>query len=126
MTVIGVIVALIVAVAAAAAGYFIGYNNRKKTAEAQIGSAEAEATRLVNEAIKTADQKRKEAILEAKDEAFRLKAEVDAQQSKCANPFCWRRSCCKYRIMVNSSVMELETGVPVANTTPLPSVISSM
>ena len=58
MTVIGVIVALIVAVAAAAAGYFIGYNNRKKTAEAQIGSAEAEATRLVNEAIKTADQKR--------------------------------------------------------------------
>ena len=39
MTVIGVIVALIVAVAAAAAGYFIGYNNRKKTAEAQIGSA---------------------------------------------------------------------------------------
>ena len=41
MTVIGVIAALIVAVAAAAAGYFIGYNNRKKTAEAQIGSAEA-------------------------------------------------------------------------------------
>ena len=35
MTVIGVIVALIVAVAAAAAGYFIGYNNRKKTAEAR-------------------------------------------------------------------------------------------
>ena len=30
MTVIGVIVALIVAVAAAAAGYFIGYNNRKR------------------------------------------------------------------------------------------------
>ena len=82
MTVIGVIAALIVAVAAAAAGYFIGYNNRKKTAEAQIGSAEAEATRLVNEAIKAADQKRKEAILEAKDEAFRLKAEVDAQKAE--------------------------------------------
>ena len=72
MTAIGVIVALIVAVVGVAAGYFIGYNNRKKTAEAQIGSAEAEATRLVNEAIKTADQKRKEAVLEAKDEAFRL------------------------------------------------------
>ena len=83
MTVIGVIVALIVAVAAAAAGYFIGYNNRKKTAEAQIGSAEAEATRLVNEAIKTADQKRKEAILEAKDEAFRLKAEVEIGRASC-------------------------------------------
>ena len=39
MTAIGVIVALIVAVVGVAAGYFIGYNNRKKTAEAQIGSA---------------------------------------------------------------------------------------
>lgn len=75
MTAIEVIVALIVGVVGAAAGYFVGYNNRKKTAEAQIGSAEAEATRLVNEAIKTADQKRKEAVLEAKDEAFKLKAE---------------------------------------------------
>ena len=36
-------------------GAVLGYNRRKQTAEAQIGSAEAEATRLVNEAIKTAD-----------------------------------------------------------------------
>ena len=82
MTAIGVIVALIAAVIGVGAGYFIGYNNRKKTAEAQIGSAEAEATRLVNEAIKTAEQKRKEAVLEAKDEAFKLKAEVDAQKAE--------------------------------------------
>ena len=40
MTAIEVIVALIVGVVGAAAGYFVGYNNRKKTAEAQIGSAE--------------------------------------------------------------------------------------
>ena len=39
MTAIGWIVVLIVAVAGVAGGYFIGYNNRKKTAEAQIGSA---------------------------------------------------------------------------------------
>ena len=92
MTAIGVIVALIVAVAAAAAGYFIGYNNRKKTAEAQIGSAEAEATRLVNEAIKTAEQKRKEAVLEAKDEAFKLKAEVDAQKAEADKEIKQRRA----------------------------------
>ena len=41
MIAIGVIVVLIVAVVGVAAGYFIGYNNRKKTAEAQIGSAES-------------------------------------------------------------------------------------
>ena len=65
MSPIILLIVVVVAAVAAGAGYFIGYNNRKKTAEAQIGSAEAEATRLVNEAIKTADQKRKEAVLEA-------------------------------------------------------------
>ena len=35
------IVAVIAAAAGIGGGYFIGYNNRKKTAEAQIGSAEA-------------------------------------------------------------------------------------
>ena len=92
MTAIGVIVALIVAVVGVAAGYFIGSNNRKKTAEAQIGSAEAEATRLVNEAIKTADQKRKDAVLEAKDEAFRLKAEVDAKKAEADKEIKQRRA----------------------------------
>ena len=92
MTAIEVIVALIVGVVGAAAGYFVGYNNRKKTAEAQIGSAEAEATRLVNEAIKTADQKRKEAVLEAKDEAFKLKAEVDAQKAEADKEIKQRRA----------------------------------
>ena len=58
MSPIILLIVVVVAAVAAGAGYFIGYNNRKKTAEAQIGSAEAEATRLVNEAIKTADQKR--------------------------------------------------------------------
>ena len=51
-TIAVIVVVVVIAVVAGAAGYFIGYNNRKKTAEAQIGSAEAEATRLVNEAIK--------------------------------------------------------------------------
>ena len=92
MPAIEVIVALIVGVVGAAAGYFVGYNNRKKTAEAQIGSAEAEATRLVNEAIKTADQKRKEAVLEAKDEAFKLKAEVDAQKAEADKEIKQRRA----------------------------------
>ena len=59
MSPIILLIVVVVAAVAAGAGYFIGYNNRKKTAEAQIGSAEAEATRLVNEAIKTADQKTK-------------------------------------------------------------------
>ena len=91
-TIIWIVILIVALAAGIGAGYFIGYNNRKKTAEAQIGSAEAEATRLVNEAIKTADQKRKEAILEAKDEAFRLKAEVDAQKAEADKEIKQRRA----------------------------------
>ena len=51
----------------------------KRTAEAKIGSAEEEAKRIVNDAIKAAEQKRKETIIEAKDEAFKLKADADKE-----------------------------------------------
>ena len=67
---------VLVVVAAAvcgALGYYFGGENRKRTAEAKIGSAEEEAKRIVNDAIKAAEQKRKETIIEAKDEAFKLK-----------------------------------------------------
>ena len=42
--------------------------------------------------IKTADQKRKEAVLEAKDEAFKLKAEVDAQKAEADKEIKQRRA----------------------------------
>ena len=91
-TIIWIVILIVALAAGIGAGYFIGYNNRKKTAEAQIGSAEAEATRLVNEAIKPAEQKRKEAVLEAKDEAFKLKAEVDAQKAEADKEIKQRRA----------------------------------
>ena len=50
---------------------------------------------------------------------------VDAQQSKWVSFFCWRVLYWRYLMTVYSSVMELLTGVPVANTTPRPPVISS-
>ncbi len=62
-----------------ALGFYLGGENRKRTAEAKIGSAEDEAKRIVNDAIKTAEAKRKETIVEAKDEAFKLKSEADKE-----------------------------------------------
>ena len=53
-------------------GFFLGESHRKKVAEAKIGSAEEEARRLVNDAVKTAQQKRKEALVEAKDAALQM------------------------------------------------------
>ena len=41
MSPIILLIVVVVAAVAAGAGYFIGYNNRHKTAVAQIGSADA-------------------------------------------------------------------------------------
>ena len=74
-----VVVAVVAAVVCGAACFFIGVAYRRKTAEAKLGSAEEEAKRIVNDAIKTAEQKRKESIIEAKDEALRMKIEADKE-----------------------------------------------
>ncbi len=73
------VLVVVAAVVCGALGYYFGGENRKRTAEAKIGSAEEEAKRIVNDAIKAAEQKRKETIIEAKDEAFKLKADADKE-----------------------------------------------
>ena len=77
--VIAAVIAVVAGVVAAAIAIFAGVSYRRKTAEAKIGSAEEEAKRLINDAMKAAQQKRKEALIEAKDEAFQLKAEADKE-----------------------------------------------
>ena len=74
-----VVLLLDAAAVAGALGFYLGGENRKRTAEAKIGSAEEEAKRIVNDAIKAAEQKRKETIIEAKDEAFKLKSDADKE-----------------------------------------------
>ncbi len=78
-----VIVLVVVAFAAAfAVGTFFGINRRKKTAERAIGSAETEANRIVSDAIKTAEAKKKEFMLEGKDELHRLRDENEKELSE--------------------------------------------
>ena len=60
-------------------GVVIGINYRKKVAEQAIGSAEAEATRLINEAIRGGENKKKEMLLEAKDEIHRSRTEHEKE-----------------------------------------------
>jgi len=59
--------------------YKKGQERRKFVAEQQIGSAEKEATRILNAALATAEQKKKEAILEAKDDIHRQRQEADRE-----------------------------------------------
>ena len=65
-----------VAVVLAVLGFVLGWALRRKSAEATIGSAEDEARRILNDAMKTAEQKKKEALLEAKDEIHNMRQET--------------------------------------------------
>ncbi len=71
-----VAVAVVVGVAV---GFVVGGLHRKKVAENEIGSAEQEAKRIISEAMKTAEAKKKEAIIEGKDELHRLRTESEKE-----------------------------------------------
>ncbi len=71
------IVMSVVALVLAVIGFFAGSAYRRKSAEATIGSAEDEAKRILNDAIKTAESKKREALLEAKEEVHTLRQETE-------------------------------------------------
>ena len=77
--VVTVVIAIVCAAAAGAVCFLAGVAHRKKTAEFTIGSAEQEAKRIVSEAIKNAEAKKKEAVLEGKDEIHRLRSESEKE-----------------------------------------------
>ena len=60
-------------------GFGVGIAYRKKVAEREIGSAEAEATRLINEAIRSGESRKKEMLLEAKDEIHKSRTEYERE-----------------------------------------------
>lgn len=64
-------------------GFALGSFYRKKFAETQIGSAEEEAKRIVSEAVKSTESRKKEILLEAKDEAHKLRSEAEKEIRDC-------------------------------------------
>ena len=74
-----IIFAVIGFVVGAAIFFFVGILYRKKVAEREIGSAEMEATRLINEAIRSGESRKKEMLLEAKDEIHKSRTEHDKE-----------------------------------------------
>ena len=67
------------AVVLAAVMFAVGIGYRKRVGEREIGSAEAEATRIINEAIRSGESRKKEMLLEAKDEIHRSRTEHDKE-----------------------------------------------
>lgn len=70
---------VIAAVVGIALGFGLGVTYRKKVAEKEIGSAETEATRLINEAIRSGESRKKEMLLEAKDEIHKSRTEYERE-----------------------------------------------
>ena len=72
----GIIIGIIIGVIA---GTVIGIMYRKNVSERKIGSAEEEAKRIINDSIKTAESKKREALLEAKEEIHRNRADLERE-----------------------------------------------
>ena len=77
--VVAIIIAVVCAAVAGAVGFVLGSAHRKKTAEAMIGSANEEATRIVNQAVTEAETKKREAVIEAKDEIHKERTELEKE-----------------------------------------------
>lgn len=69
----------VIAVVLVIAAFFIGVVFRKKVSEREISSAEEEAKRIINDAIKTAEAKNREALFEAKEEIHKERAEYEQE-----------------------------------------------
>ena len=74
-----VIVVVITLIVTAVLTYFITTAYHKNVANAKIGNAEDRAREIIDEAVKTAETKKREAMLEAKEESIRVKNDLDKE-----------------------------------------------
>lgn len=74
--IIAVVVTLIVV---APITYLATVNNLKKNAESKIGNADAKAREIIDDAMRTAETKKKESLLEVKEESIRTKNELEKE-----------------------------------------------
>ena len=80
MTIGIVLVLIVVSIIAAVAGFAIGKNKGISEYEQKVGSSETRARSIIDDAVKTAETKKREALLEAKEESIRNKAEFEKEQ----------------------------------------------
>ena len=76
---IAVVAAVVAALISAVVFFFLGVAYRKRVAEGLISTAEEEAKRIVSEAVKAADSKKKEVLIEAKEEIHKLRSEAERE-----------------------------------------------
>ena len=77
--IVAIVAAVVAAVISGVACFFLGSAHRRKVAEKAIGSATEEAKRIVSNALSQAESKKREMVLEAKDEIHKERTELDKE-----------------------------------------------
>ena len=78
-------VGVVLIVAAAVISHFLTVSNLKKNAESKIGNAESKAREIIDDAVKTAEAKKKESLLEIKEESIKNKNELEKETKERRN-----------------------------------------
>ena len=80
---VSVFTAALIAIVASVVVAFIAWTAaiayRTKSYESKIGSAEEKSREIIDEALKTAETKKREALLEAKEESLKTKNELEKE-----------------------------------------------
>ncbi len=74
--VLAVLITLVICVPVAA---YVAITYHKNVVEAKIGSAEEKAREIIDDALKTAESKKREALLEAKEESIKAKNDFEKE-----------------------------------------------
>ena len=73
------IIVAVICVVVAVVTWFAAITYRKKVVESKIGGAESQAREIIDEAVKTAEATKKEALLEVKEESLKTKNELEKE-----------------------------------------------
>ena len=74
-----IVAAAIVGIICFVIAWFLSKNKTKKDIDNKVGSAEARSRAIIDEAMKAAEAKKREALLEAKEENLKTKNELDKE-----------------------------------------------
>ena len=75
-------VAIVLVIVSAVISHFVTVSNLKKNAESKIGNAENKAREIIDDAVKTAEAKKKESLLEIKEESIKNKNELERESKE--------------------------------------------
>ena len=79
MQLISIIIAIALALIVGIVTHFVTISNLKKDADSKIGNAESKAREIIDDAVKTAETTKKEALLEVKEESIKTKNELEKE-----------------------------------------------